>query len=307
MQLPDFPDLTPEILQSLLEQHQLAGLDITPLPQTGIFNRVYDLGGKWILRIPRNAPPFIEALTKESVAVPALTAAGVTTPELRFFDGSLQILPVPYSIYEKVNGVNLESLQRSPAENAEVWEQVGRELVKVHHLPDPTAVQGLHLEDVGSPEDWIEGFATDGHFTLEEARWLQSWVARLKPYVLPPEHHTFRHGDMQGTNVMVDSKGEFAALIDWGACGWGDPAHDLVGVPLQASQNMLEAYRKIQPLPDDETAEARILLMNLQHLCFLIPRPALKEVSWAERPMSRWLDMVRHVNLLTSGNWKKFL
>ena len=278
-----------------------------PLAQTGIFNRVFSVGDRWILRVPRNAPPFVEALVKESVAVPILTQAGVLTPELRVFDDSLSILPVPYSLYQKIDGLNLESLQRDPAENAEVWRQVARELVKVHHLPDPAAVQGLQIEDVGSPEDWIEGFAQEGYFTLEEAKWLQGWVARLKPHVLPPEHHTFRHGDMQGTNVMVHRDGRLAGLIDWGACGWGDPANDLVGIPLQASAIMLEAYREIQPLVDDETAEARILLMNLQHLFFLIRRPPLKEVSWAERPMSRWLDMVRNVSLLDSGNWKKFL
>lgn len=306
MPLPEFPNITPEQMQALLDRHHLSGETVTALPQVGFFNRVFQIGTDWILRVPRVATPFVDALTKERVAVPALVEAGVQTPELLAFDAALDLLPVPYGIYRRVEGQNLESLGLPVQQTQEIWQKVALELVKVHHLPDPSRVHHLQLEDPGTPESWIADFAQEGHFTLEEARWLEGWVSRLKPYVLDPAHHTFRHGDMQGTNVMVH-QGDFVALIDWGGCGWGDPVHDLVGVPLAASQVMLDTYRNVQPFPDDETAEARILLLNLQHLCFLVRRPATPEVSWAERPLSRWLDMVRHLPQLAEGRWKKFL
>ncbi|GEM47463.1 hypothetical protein DC3_30980 [Deinococcus cellulosilyticus NBRC 106333 = KACC 11606] len=73
-------------------------------------------------------------------------------------------------------------------------------------------------------------------------------------HALPGEQHTFRHEDMQGTKVMVHKGGSFAGRIDWGACGWEDPSHDLEGIPLQASTPMLEACREIQSPPADEPA-----------------------------------------------------
>jgi aminoglycoside phosphotransferase (APT) family kinase protein len=71
-------------------------------------------GGEYVLRVPRDAPPFIAALRKESVAVPAAKAAGVRTPTLRAFDDSLDLLPVPYAIYERVRGETLGLLDLEP-------------------------------------------------------------------------------------------------------------------------------------------------------------------------------------------------
>jgi hypothetical protein len=59
---------------------------------------------EYVLRVPRGAPPFVAAIRKESVAVPAARAAGVRTPALVAFDDSLDLLPVPYAIYEQVHG-----------------------------------------------------------------------------------------------------------------------------------------------------------------------------------------------------------
>ena len=71
-----------DTLEAIGERHNLRAGEISPLEDFGIFNAIYLIGSEYILRIPRDAPPFVAAIRKESVAVPAARAAGVRTPAL---------------------------------------------------------------------------------------------------------------------------------------------------------------------------------------------------------------------------------
>ncbi len=85
------------------------------------------------------------------------------------------------------------------------------------------------------------------------------------PPILETAHaRRFLHGDTQATNLLVHPDSlAYLALIDWGGCGWGDPALDFSGMPLRAVPAVLAGYREIAILPDDETAEARMLRYQL--------------------------------------------
>jgi Ser/Thr protein kinase RdoA (MazF antagonist) len=136
--------------------------------------------------------------------------------------------------------------------------------------------------------------ASAGYFTAEEAGWLSGWLDLLAPFALAPLPRRFRHGDLQTTNVMIiPDPPTYLALIDWGACGWGDAAHDFAGIPLRAVPFMLEGYREVAPLPEDATAEARILWRHLQISLYLLGRPPQPGLSWAERPAAMLLEIMR--------------
>jgi Ser/Thr protein kinase RdoA (MazF antagonist) len=120
--------------------------------------------------------------------------------------------------------------------------------------------------------------ASAGYFTSEEVRWLSGWLDLLAPFALAPLPKRFRHGDLQTTNVMVHpDPSTYLALIDWGACGWGDAAHDFAGIPLRAVPFMLAGYREVAPLTEDDTAEARILWRHLQMALYLLGRPRSRD------------------------------
>jgi aminoglycoside phosphotransferase (APT) family kinase protein len=71
------------------------------------------------------------------------------------------------------------------------------------------------------------------------ARWLDTLEPRLAP-VAP----VFVHNDIHPWNVMVDpATSELVAIIDWGNAGTGDPALELIGMPLAALPAMLDGYR----------------------------------------------------------------
>jgi aminoglycoside phosphotransferase (APT) family kinase protein len=295
LQLPDFPSMPAGTLEAISERHGLRVADVSRLRDVGIFNAIYLLGSEYVLRVPRDAPPFVSAIRKESVAVPVARAAGVRTPALVAFDDSLEILSVPYAIYERVHGDTLGLLDLGPADTPEAWREVGRDLAKLHEgVSEDGPTAGFESEPLPDPRPMPDELASAGHFTSQEARWLSQWLDLLAPLALAPVPGCFRHGDLQTTNIMVRSGStEYLALIDWGACGWGDPAHDFAGIPLRAVPFMLAGYREIAPLPPDKTAEARILWRHLQIALYLLGRPPQPGLSWAERPAAMLLEIVR--------------
>jgi hypothetical protein len=101
-------------VEAICERYNLHAEEISPLEDVGIFNSIYLVGSEYVLRVPRDAPSFVAAIHKESVAVPAARAAGVRTPALVALDDSLEVLPVPYAIYERVHGETLGMLDFGP-------------------------------------------------------------------------------------------------------------------------------------------------------------------------------------------------
>src|ERR687897_1345380 len=124
LHLPDFPLMPAETLDAIRERHDLRAGEISPSKDAGIFNAIYLVGNEYILRVPRDAPPFVAAISKESVAVPAARTAGVRTPALVAFDDSLDLLPVPDALYERVPGVDLGRLALDPHESAAAWREL---------------------------------------------------------------------------------------------------------------------------------------------------------------------------------------
>jgi len=230
----------------------------SPAP-TGIINAIYYLGDNYVLRVPRNHPAHVEQAQREARAIPAARAAGVQTPQIIVFDDSLDLLPVPYLITERIHGKALGHLDRDPAIAADAWREVGRNLAWLHR----GVTEGGPAGDLASlsgpggeyPRDLAAERARDGWFSSIEATWLINWLDRLAPLAAPPSRKRFIHGDVQATNVMVDpTNRRFLALIDWGCAGWDDPAQDFKGMPFRAVPVILKGYREVGPIDDDERA-----------------------------------------------------
>jgi Phosphotransferase enzyme family len=173
MKLPAFPRVSAHVLHSISERHGLGTRTFSRLPEVGIFNAIYTLGDDLILRIPRNHPAFISAARKESVVAPAARSAGVRTPALIAFDDSLGLLPVPYTIYERVHGATLGLLDREPGDTPDVWREIGRDLALLHtRVADLGAVAEIAGETLPDPRLLLDEIAQEGYFTAMEARWL---------------------------------------------------------------------------------------------------------------------------------------
>ncbi len=306
MHLPDYPPMPPETLATIARRHGVSPDAITRLPEVGIFNAIFQMADDLVLRIPRHHPAFIAAAHREAVAVHAARSAEVRTPALVAFDDSLELLPVPFSVYERVRGENLGLLGLEPAQAAGAWRDLGRDLARLHSRTKPDGpVASLEGESLPDPRPWPAALERDGYLSASEARWLSNWLDRLAP-ATEGAPRCFLHGDIQATNVMVTPGAhEYLALLDWGNAGWGDPAQDFAGVPLRAVPFMLEGYREISPVPGDETAEARILFKHLQIALYLARRGPQPGKSWAERPLGALLEVLRFFAAHPGGGWQE--
>lgn len=313
--LPPHTPLSAAALRAIAARHQIAGVDeasLAPLTQTGMINAVYPFGPHFVLRVPRNHPAHVAQLQRERTAVPAARAAGVRTPALVAFDDSLDLLPVPYAIYERIAGTPLELLQRDVRAAPDVWRQVGRDLGRLHAgvtrtSPAAGLSEGASTTD---PRLLAERRAAEGWFTPMEAAWLLRWLERLAPAALAPVPLCLVHADTQPTNIMVlaqdDKPPVYEALIDWGCAHWGDDATDIACAPLGAAPFLLEGHRQVAPLTLDDTAEARILWRNWQILLDTLPRGAVPGFSWGENPVARLVDTLRFFAAQPAGHWAEW-
>lgn len=307
MRLPAHTDISQETLAAVAGHHGLPHDSITRLPDTGIFNAIYGLGSDFILRVPRRHPLHYRALYNESIAVPLARAAGVRTPALVVYDDSTTLLPVPYTIYERVAGDTLSDLDLEPNEVPNVWRELGSDLSRLHGgVEREGSASGLaERETIPDPRELAEDLATGGWATSSEARWLTRWLDRIQPEGLTPARPRLLHGDTQATNVMVhEGTRKYVAVLDWGSAGWGDAAWDFAGIPLRAVPFMVEGYRDDAAVYADENLEARILWRHLQLALYTARRDPQPDHSWAERPLSMLLEVTRFFLEAPDGPWR---
>lgn len=308
MPLPDFPTVTDDTLRSIASRHRLDVASFSRLPQIGIFNAIYALGDDLILRVPRDHPRFIGAARNETIAVPLAKAAGVRTPALLVFDDAADILPVPYSIYERVEGAALEQSIGDSAHTTGAWNELGRDLALLHRgVAQCAPATELIIHDQKSdPRPVPEIIARAGYFTSVEADWLTAWLDRLAPYATEALPQRFLHGDTQATNVMVEPQSlTYRAVIDWGNCRWGDIAIDFSGIALRSVPALLEGYREVAG-SDDNTMEARILWEHLKIALHQLRGQPQPECSWAERPIGMLLEILRFFLEEPDVRWRQW-
>jgi aminoglycoside phosphotransferase (APT) family kinase protein len=305
--LPDHTPLTPEVVRAIRDRHRLGDRAIAPLPNPGIINAVYALGDDLVLRVPRNHPAHATQARHEALAIPAARMAGVRTPALVAYDDALDLLPVPYLVVERVEGVALGAIDMDPAAAVDAWRAVGADLARLHvGVPTDSPSAAIDPAELApDPDGSIERRAREGWFSTVEAAWLQAWVDRLRPLARPPAVPRLSHGDVQSTNVMVDAAGPaYRALIDWGCAQWSDPAIDLLGMPLRCVPAVLAGHRTVAPFDDDETAEARAVWHHLATILWLLPRGAAPDASWGEQPTAMLMDLLRFFLETGDERWR---
>ncbi len=215
----------------------------------GIANDVYAVGAELILRVAKSEE-FEEDARTEAVAVPAVFAAGVKTPELLVFDDSRQDLPFAFTLYRRAPGQDLASLDPDDAQLPALYQMVGEELQSLHQK----------VKNIQDPKGWLDHpVDPKPHIALEKARkahkidamngrWLEQWIDHLvkaSPYPGPP---VFLHNDLHAGYTMVEPESlRLTGLIDWGDAGWGDPAIDFQRFPAWALPWALEGYGAHDP------------------------------------------------------------
>ena len=171
-------------------------------------------------------------------------------------------------IWERIHGETLGSAGLDAGQRTRVWCEVGQEVAKLHSrvrvCPDPHGYldsPGYELSLGPTVARLIDVGAANREFAREISRFLDE----LAPHVVTADHERcFVHNDLHDMNVMCTPTGALLAVIDWGDSGWGDPALDFVGVPLDMMSAAFEGYGFTNRVRLGVFPEARIVWTKLQ-------------------------------------------
>lgn len=218
----DRPDLPTTILRAITQRHGFGSMPVRRVASLGVVNAIYLLGDSLVLRVPKALPEHIAEAHTEALVVPVARAAGVATPAIVAFDAALDLLPVPYAIYERVPGVTLASLNLPPSETEDAYRALGSDLARLHlrDLPAADPLAGLPLDSApedasADPRQKLESLAREGYLWGDVARWLLAWLERLAPAALSPVPRVVCHNDAWPGNVIVQPETRaYIALLD---------------------------------------------------------------------------------------------
>jgi aminoglycoside phosphotransferase (APT) family kinase protein len=208
---------------------QWAHLPVRPVDHQGWDNRTFRLGDALSVRLP-SAAGYVAAVEKEQAALPWLARGlDVAVPEPVGLGRPAEGYPFPWSVRRWIDGTpaalaaGLDTVrfaadvgavlrqlrgippQDGPAPGAHSFHRGAHPSHYADQVADALAVLGGSVDQVACGRVWAAGTAT-------------TW---RRPGV-------WFHGDVAPGNLLVDAQGRLGAVIDFGTCGVGDPACDLV-------------------------------------------------------------------------------
>ncbi len=236
---------------------QWAGLPVTPVELDGWDNRTYRLGDDMSVRLPSHSM-YAPAVDKEDRWLPVL-APQLPVP-----------IPVPLATGRPGRGYPFNwSIRRwmdgSPAtpeqiESMSDFAAALAEFILALQAVDPSGgpVAGAHSFYRGAPpahyDDETRRAVAALRGRIDGARALAVWDSAVAaPWDGPPR---WFHGDIAQGNLLVRA-GRLAGVIDFGTCGVGDPACDLVIAWTFLSDSSRSVFRRIVDQDDDTWARAR--------------------------------------------------
>jgi aminoglycoside phosphotransferase (APT) family kinase protein len=224
------PEITPAVVSCLLREQfpELAGLPVRPVDVDGWDNSSFRIGAHLTARLP-TAEGYAPAVAKEHRWLPLLAPRlPLPIPEPVALGAPGCGFPRPWSVYRWLPGETASAERvRDLTTFALDVAHVLRCLQRVDTTGGPLA--GAHSFGRGGPLSLYDDDVSTclGALPARAAREgaLAVWRAALAaPFEARP---CWFHGDVAPSNLLVRD-GRLAAVIDFGTCGVGDPACDLV-------------------------------------------------------------------------------
>lgn len=124
------------VLSAIARKHGFAPPSAMPVPWTGASGQVFACSDV-VVKVPFDRPSEVQSVTIDASVAPFARSFGVAAPALVAFDDSLELLPVPFAVFERVHcTVTLEIRRSEDLPNRDAWEEVGRQLARVHAVQD---------------------------------------------------------------------------------------------------------------------------------------------------------------------------
>ena len=205
---------------------ELSGQEMRPQPSLGTDNTLIRIGEGLCARFPKVAWAMGTA-QREVGALPYFTGAPIKIPAVYGAGRPSEEYPHPWSILSWLPGVPLEECALSDPLDAA--RQLARFITFLREVPSDTAF------GYGPENNWRGAPLAARTPAFESAlsrlpKINAEWAKRLwcKALDAPaPCEPVWLHGDIHPGNVLV-TDGRLSGVIDWGLCGVGDGACDLL-------------------------------------------------------------------------------
>lgn len=288
---------TDDQIRAFLKRHGLpSDLPIERSSHEGVVNYVRLTGGLCI-RILKETDYASDVWT-ETVAVPAVRAAGAAVPELLLFDPGEKDIPALVTVYRRLSGepfgqvghvTNPLEVYREIGRQAGLWHRGVREVKDPEGRLDKPELPNLHQTIARNAERMSDRELRFTHVLAER-------LEEAKPGV------GFVHWDLHTHNVMVH-EGRFEAMIDWGDAGWGDPAINFHCLPAEYLPEILEAFGEL-----DVQLVGRCLYGALAFAVNDIYRPEDGTQPYRNGGHRRWRSLIRLLKREDLGDeWRYWL
>ncbi|PNY80814.1 phosphotransferase family protein [Deinococcus koreensis] len=244
-----------ESIAALIRAHrpELVGLDVTLLGE-GTDHRVYEVGGTWLLRLPRH---------REAGAALEVEAAVLRwlAPQLPLPIPAYEIAGPGLGIYRKLPG----RPAIGPSEHAPtLGPRLGTFLRALHDTDAGTAAAlGVPPDDDPGLGEWTQAAKEDLDFAALHGMLrpdLREFIRHRLDAVPPPSPLAPRliHGDFAAEHVLLDADAEPCGVIDWSDMTIGDVAQDLGGLLHWGGPELLRsALRTYGPITGATLERAR--------------------------------------------------
>ena len=256
-------DITTEVVQRLVAEQfpAWADLPVTKVDLDGWDNATFRLGSTMSVRLPSHEA-YVPQIDKEHRWLPVLAPAlPLPIPEPLAKGEPNAEFPRPWSVYGWHEG------RPATAERVRDLEACAAELAAfltaLSRVPtDGAPAAGPHSFGRGGPVSaWDAGVretldAIAGRVDLDVASVTAIWEAALaaESGAIPS---VWVHGDVTGSNLLVDEDGRLRAVIDFGCSAVGDPACDLTVAWTLFSGASREVFRSRLELDEATWARAR--------------------------------------------------
>lgn len=215
------------LVRTLIAQQfpELSHLPVRPVRKQGHDNRTFRLGDELSVRLP-SSPSYADAVEKEATALATLRNLSVQTPEIVALGEPSDDYPLPWSIRRWLPGTTWE--EADVLDRVGLAKALGELLVELRSLPaDVGLYAGRHSFFRGChPSVYGDEVATSLSLLkgkAEAERCLKIWQEGMRS--VWTDLPVWFHGDLAVGNVLMTGE-KVSALIDFGACGVGDPACD---------------------------------------------------------------------------------
>ena len=232
-----FPEPDDEQIRTLLEKHHLPSSgDVERATKEGVPTFVR-LIGDYCVRVLKN-DEYQSDIYTEAVAVPAVYAVGVLTPELLAFDTEMDVVSSEVTIFRRAEGDSLGAIRPFPGSKS-IYLEVAREAAKwdrlVTSVDDPNG--WLDVPETIDLSDALKG-AREA-MTASDVAWVEGLVRRVENITSPVSR--FVHNDLHALNIMI-ANDRLSGVIDWGDAGWGDPALNFTSFPAEYLPDALTEF-----------------------------------------------------------------